>query len=157
MPSGRVHFVAEAGVLAGCSVAGAALVAREHLAPTTLAAFSAGFAFAMLFLSPDLDLARSRPTRRWGALAFLWWPYAKLFRHRGISHHVFWGPLTRLAYLALLVVAAAAVVSAATGLRITPRDAPPEAWAALGGVYVPNVLHVLIDASWPHRAKRRRA
>jgi uncharacterized metal-binding protein len=99
MPSGSVHFAVEAGLLAGCALVGVELVRRGSLATGSLVAFSSGFAFSMLFLSPDLDLARSGPMRRWGRLAFLWWPYAKLFRHRGVSHHVLWGSLTRLVYL----------------------------------------------------------
>ena len=61
----------------------------------------AGFLVGGLWLSPDLD-TRSRPTRRWGALALLWWPYRRLVRHRGwLSHTPLLGTATRLMVLSL--------------------------------------------------------
>ena len=57
-----------------------------------------------LLLSPDLD-TRSRPTRRWGPLRLLWWPYRKLLRHRSLlSHGPFLGTLGRVGYLGGLVL-----------------------------------------------------
>ncbi len=156
MPSGQTHLCIEGGILAACIVGGSVLTQQGAVSATLLAAFAGGFAFGMLFLSPDLDLSRSRPTRRWGPLSFLWWPYAKVFRHRGISHHVVWGPLTRLGYLAVVVGGLAAAIGAATGLRMTARVPMAEVWAAIAGVYVPNVIHVAVDAVGG-RLRRRRA
>ncbi len=147
MPSGKVHFGFEAGVLAGCAVVAAGFVRRGSLSTGSLVAFACGFAFSMFFLSPDLDLTRSRPTHRWGWLSFLWWPYAKVFRHRGVSHHVIWGPLTRLGYLALVAAAVAAAVAALTGHQLAVGRLPVDGWAILVGVYVPNVAHVLVDGA----------
>ena len=50
---------------------------------------TAGLAFLVggLWLSPDLD-TRSRPSKRWGWLAVLWWPYRRLVRHRGWMSHL---------------------------------------------------------------------
>jgi uncharacterized metal-binding protein len=64
-----------------------------------------GLAFLVggLLLSPDLD-TRSNPTRRWGPLRLLWWPYRRLLRHRSLlSHSPLLGTCGRLAYLAALV------------------------------------------------------
>lgn len=83
--------------------------------------------------------------RRWGRLAFLWWPYAKLFRHRGISHHVLWGPLTRLLYLTVVAGGVAAGVGALIGRPLSLGRLPIDGWAVLAGVYVPNVAHVMVD------------
>jgi uncharacterized metal-binding protein len=146
MPSGRVHLAIETGVLVACAAGGAALAQRGSISYESLLAFSCGFAFGMAFLSPDLDLTRSRPTRRWGPLSFLWWPYAKIFRHRGVSHHVVWGPLTRLGYLALVVGGLAVAIGALTGLHMSLRLSDLGGWAALGGIYAPNVVHVAVDA-----------
>jgi uncharacterized metal-binding protein len=147
MPSGRVHVAVEAGLLAGCTLAGVELARRGSLATESLVAFASAFAFSMLFLSPDLDLARSGPMRRWGPLAFLWWPYAKLFRHRGISHHVLWGPLTRLLYLAVVAGGIAAGVGALVGRPLRLGRLPIDGWVVLAGVYVPNVAHAIVDAA----------
>ncbi|MDD9951025.1 MAG: DUF2227 family putative metal-binding protein [Zetaproteobacteria bacterium] len=53
-------------------------------------------------LSPDLDLAHSKASQAWGPLQFLWKPYAKLFRHRGVSHTFVLGALTRILYLGMI-------------------------------------------------------
>ena len=60
-----------------------------------------------LLLSPDLD-THSRPTRRWGPLQLLWWPYRSLVRHRSLfSHSPVVGTGGRLAYLVGLALALA--------------------------------------------------
>ena len=65
-----------------------------------------GLAFLVggLWLSPDLD-TRSNPTRRWGPLRLLWWPYRRLLRHRSLlSHSPLLGTAGRLLYLLALVL-----------------------------------------------------
>ena len=62
---------------------------------------TAGLAFLVggLWLSPDLDTL-SRPSKRWGWLAVLWWPYRRLVRHRGwMSHTPLLGSTCRLLLL----------------------------------------------------------
>lgn len=147
---------AEVGLFVLALAAGVGLAWRGTISPAVLAVFSCGYVVGMLFLSPDLDLARSRPSKRWRGLTVLWWPYARLFRHRGISHHAVWGPLTRLVYLAALVAAIAGGVSALIGLRLRPVAWPGEAWAFVIGVYVPNVAHVALDAVGAARRRRTR-
>lgn len=146
MPSGRTHLVIEAGILSAFAVAGTVLVREGSLPTESLLAFLGGFAFSMVFLTPDLDLVRSRPTRRWGRLSILWWPYAKIFRHRGVSHHIVWGPLTRIAYLTVLAAAAAVGISALLGRPVSFGEPHANVWAILAGVYVPNVTHTVVDA-----------
>jgi uncharacterized metal-binding protein len=66
---------------------------------------AAGLAFLAggLWLSPDLD-TRSNPSRRWGPLRLLWWPYRRLLRHRSLlSHSPVLGSTVRLLYLAALI------------------------------------------------------
>ena len=66
---------------------------------------AAGLAFLLggLWLSPDLD-TRSNPSRRWGPLRLLWWPYRRLLRHRSLlSHSPLLGSAGRLLYLAGLI------------------------------------------------------
>jgi len=58
-----------------------------------------------LWLSPDLDTL-SNPTRRWGPLRLLWWPYRRLLSHRSLlSHSPLLGSAGRLLYLAALLLA----------------------------------------------------
>jgi len=149
-----VHLAIEAGLLAVCVAAGAACVRRDLLASESLIAFAGGFAFSMLFLSPDLDLARSRPAKQWGVLSILWWPYARLFRHRGLSHHIVWGPLTRLVYLGALIAAVYGGLVAAVGMPALPQGALTHGVAVLVGIYVPNVAHVVADGLGCGRRRR---
>ena len=61
--------------------------------------FAGAFLVSTFFLSPDLDLFHSAPNRNWKFLRIVWWPYSKLFRHRGWSHMPGIGACTRIAYL----------------------------------------------------------
>ena len=67
---------------------------KEFLVP-----FGAGYILGTFFLSPDLDLPSSRPTKRWKLLRCLWFPYQLLSKHRGVSHMPLIGSLFRLIYL----------------------------------------------------------
>jgi uncharacterized metal-binding protein len=61
------------------------------------------FAFAGYMFNGDLDIW-SEPTKRWGILHYYWWPYRRLFNHRGISHWPIIGTLTRLAYASPIII-----------------------------------------------------
>jgi uncharacterized metal-binding protein len=117
---------------------------------------AAGLAFLLggLWLSPDLD-THSNPSRRWGPLRVLWWPYRRLLRHRSLlSHAPLLGSAGRLLYLAALI--------AALSWLLHPWGAPPprvliehlQRWwwaqrglclAVLGGVEASAWLHLIQD------------
>jgi uncharacterized metal-binding protein len=74
------------------------------LGGTGMAVASLSFLAGGLLLSPDLD-TRSNPTRRWGPLRWLWWPYRRLLSHRSlVSHTPLIGTAGRLLYLALVLL-----------------------------------------------------
>ena len=86
-------------------------ITREGIAPVsnyldiyTILSFSMAYIFATLFLSPDLDIS-SKPYKRWGVLRILWWPYKELFKHRGLSHHPVFGPLSIALNFSLIIIA----------------------------------------------------
>lgn len=122
-------------------------------------AFALGYLAGTYWLTPDLDLAAqggSRALARWGALAWLWRPYARAFPHRGLSHSWVLGPLSRLAYLGLLALPLALVPGAVPALR---GWVPAEAgwWCACAGGYVAaQWMHLLLDGAWPWAQARRR-
>lgn len=62
-----------------------------------------GLLLSTLLLSPDLDLIHSHPSRGWGVLRWIWWPYQRMLRHRGISHWPFLGTATRCLYLVVML------------------------------------------------------
>jgi uncharacterized metal-binding protein len=130
-----------------------------------------GFLLGGLLLSPDLD-TRSNPTRRWGPLRLLWWPYRRCLSHRSlVSHCPLLGTAGRLAYLAGLVLLLAAalqplalglpspqqVVDAAIGLWQQQR---PRVISVLVGIEASSWLHLIQDGDpmprLPRLLRRRR-
>ncbi len=79
--------------------------------------FAFSFILATFFLSPDLDLFHSAPSRNWGCFKILWWPYTKLFKHRGISHVPILGTGSRFIYLSTLAYLGVLVYDVVTGLH----------------------------------------
>jgi len=113
-----------------------------------------GFLLGGLLLSPDLD-TRSNPTRRWGQLRLLWWPYRRCLSHRSLlSHSPLLGTAGRLAYLAGLGVLGAAVLQA-LGLPALPwlLRAATDLWqhqrplliSLLAGIEASSWLHLIQD------------
>ncbi len=163
MPSGKTHAVVEMALLPAL---GAAYYVALQPGTVELAVFAGAYLFSSLWLSPDLDLHKNAARRRWGPLGFLWTPYSKVFKHRGLSHSLVLGPLTRLVYLGLVLAAVIAGLSYLWGLALPPAEKAAAFWQnrevlwALGaGLYLPNVLHVLLDrgvsALRPRRAHAR--
>lgn len=126
---------------------------------------AAAFLAGGLWLSPDLD-TRSNPTRRWGPLRWLWWPYRRLLVHRSLlSHGPLIGSACRLIYLAVLVLGFSAL--------LIPLGAPSPAqlldsaavlWGsrrpllvvALVGIEASAWLHLIQDGDPTPRWRRRR-
>jgi uncharacterized metal-binding protein len=120
-------------------------------------AFGVAYLAASFLLSPDLDLHKNDARRRWGFLGFIWMPYSKIFKHRGLSHNLFFGMITRIGYLGLII---AGIVA---GLYYAGVNIPAVAWTPdwhmigviVAGLYLPNILHVLYD-HWDTSRKMRR-
>jgi len=145
MPSGRTHLAVEL-ILAPGFITG--FYALFHPTWGELLLFGGTYVFSSLLLSPDLDLRKNLARRRWGPLGFIWAPYSRIFKHRGISHNLVLGPLTRLIYLGA-VFGVVLVGLSYLGLALpqgVPLTIEPRTLAVLGaGLYLPNLLHVLLD------------
>lgn len=160
VPSGRVHTLIN---LATFAVLGAGAVSAQRagllsFTPMQAATFATGFFVGTLLLSPDLDLAEGRVNskRAWGPLGFLWVPYGRLFSHRGLSHSWLVGPLTRLVYLALLVLLVVGVIKYALPGVALPAVPQPISLKVvlpiLAGYYLSQWLHLIADGVRPdHR------
>ena len=132
---------------------------------------SAGLAFLVggLWLSPDLD-TRSNPTRRWGPLRLLWWPYRRLLRHRSlVSHSPLLGTAGRLLYLAVTVAVICLLtqpLGAPAPLQLMRhgwmlwQQQPTLLLAVLAGVEASAWLHLIQDGDpipkLPRLLRRRR-
>ena len=123
------HDTAGIGVTIGIALA------TQH--PAIIAGSLAGF----LWLSPDVDLPHSRPSRRWGPLKAIWAPLQATTQHRGITHVPVVGALVMMAYLAV-PVAAIAILSGHVGMlgAIAPLSIP-----FAFGVVVQQLTHLALD------------
>lgn len=146
MPSGKAHLRIEAALLVVWTAGAVLCVQRGWAGPADVAGFVAAYLFSMLLLSPDLDLAESDSYRRWGPLRWLWTPYAVAFRHRRVSHHPLFGPITRIAYVGLLALAGVAIYGVARRRAVPQLVLPVKlVFAVLIGLYLPNLTHIVAD------------
>lgn len=153
MPSGKTHLRIELLLLPVWIAVG--LVAERYkiiaFGWEGIAIFAGAYLFSSLLLSPDLDLRHNRSRRRWGPLGFIWIPYTKIFKHRGVSHSVLLGTLTRLGYLGILGLLIAFVLSyyniwavSLDSLTAAPLDLKLVA-ILIAGLWVPNIIHAITD------------
>lgn len=105
MSSGRIHDLSGFTVL---PLTLAASIVTQDM--NVLIVLNMGVALGFSHFSPDLDMVKSNPTRRWSIFKYLWTPYRKVFPHKGkFINRNFWthapllGTAIRLGYFALLV------------------------------------------------------
>jgi len=158
MPSGTAHTRIEAALLVLLWTPAVVFsLIRGWAVVSDVLAFDVAYAFSMLFLSPDLDLRKSKASRRWGVLRWLWAPYALVFRHRRMSHHLLLGPLTRIGYLGILAVGGVLLTLFLSGRSVVSFTMPINLlFALLLGLYLPNLTHVLTDrlhSTWQQRKR----
>lgn len=91
MASGRTHDIINLLVLPP---------AVYYLQPSDFIGFTSGYIIGTFFLTPDNDIYLSKPNKRWSILKVIWYPYTKIFKHRGVSHIPIYGTLFKIVYLA---------------------------------------------------------
>lgn len=64
-----------------------------------LGCFGIGYLLGTTILTPDVDLG---PNRFAGLSKLFLYPYSLIFKHRGVSHSIFLGTLTRVLYALLI-------------------------------------------------------
>lgn len=109
MPNGKTHTKINIMLLFGILLSLHTNYIKSHIPPEYLefdaiAIFSFALIFGTYYLSPDLDI-QSEPFKRWGILKYIWWPYQKIFRHRGKLHHPLSGPIIIISTVGLFVIA----------------------------------------------------
>jgi uncharacterized metal-binding protein len=129
-------------------------IPKEFYLPFTL-----GYLIGTFFLSPDLDLKHSKPSKRWGYFRVIWLPYQKKSKHRGLSHIPILGTLLRLFYLNLLAFILYFVVLGMLSQISLDKAlfsfdfagfweklaSSPASFYFLLGLFVSEVFHVLLD------------
>lgn len=155
MPSGKVHLRIEMIIFVGLLAVGIYLLYIGLVHAVYVAVFLGAYLFSSLFLSPDLDLVGSDSYRRWGMARVLWVPYARLYHHRALSHHIIFGPLTRIAYLGGIVSFVFIGVAYLTGWQVNLSIPQwPVIAALIFGLYLPNQIHTVADALWSGLRRR---
>lgn len=172
MASGRTHETVNLVALGAIAVGYGYGVVQGHAAdldliapPPFRLAFVLSYLVGTFLVTPDLDLAenRVRAKSNWGLLGLLWVPYGALFKHRGLSHSWLVGPLTRLAYLALLGLATSYLLSLVgpyLGYTFSFETRVAGEWrelalGALFGYYLSQWLHLVADGVWPDHGRKR--
>lgn len=113
--------------------------------------FIVAYLFGTFLLSPDMDLNTSDPMKNWGVLRLLWRPYARVFKHRGLSHMPIVGTLTRVVYILIVVYALSAVANAFfdLGWKMSVDDFVKidrnAIVVGLVGLCLPDLFHILAD------------
>ncbi|MCB1109040.1 MAG: DUF2227 family putative metal-binding protein [Chlamydiia bacterium] len=117
---------------------------------TLLALFSFAFAYSTLFMSPDMDLAHQiKFFSLRGLLTSPFRLYSRIFRHRGLSHSILFGTLTRIGFLSLLALAGLWIYSQAfpspnSFLVFLKSNQIPIIYA-FAGIFCADLCHLLLD------------
>jgi len=126
--------------------------------------FILGYTIGTFFLSPDLDLKHSKPTKRWKFLKIIWYPYQKVFKHRGLSHIPILGTFLRLFYLMFVLTLiyimlyllipnhwkeGSEILSSINPLVLIESIAYKE-WAfyTILGLLASELMHTVVDVLW---------
>lgn len=139
MAMGKTHAAVSLGLAASVPI----FLNIFGLSADKSAAVGVGLASGVV-ISPDLDIKGVTLSEGilyklfWplGALWFVYWyPYAILFKHRGISHSAIWGTLSRVIFALPLLAFANLVLSV------------PLLYLFLGivGLYISDLSHLLFD------------
>lgn len=91
-------------------------------------AFNLGWMLSTFILSPDLD---TMPKKRAGILRFFLYPYSLLFKHRGLSHSVLFGTLTRVFYGVLAFFLCIFVLYKMQYISLNPQHLGKSLWIYL--------------------------
>ena len=129
MPSGKTHTMATATI-----VLAEIIVSKWFPVPETL--FVVAGSLSTLIMNPDLDLNyRIQWHKLHKALwQLFWYPYSRLFAHRGLSHFPVIGTLTRVVYIGIIPY-----------LVMRTPHIPRELYFIIGGMCISDVLHWAMD------------
>lgn len=120
-----------------------------HLKFEEMLTFSICFSYSTLFLNPDMDI--SYKFKLFSLKGFLTFPfriYSAIFTHRGISHNLFLGSITRILFLALFI----ATILFFMNLSL-PQDFLLRFWNnykhlflfGFLGIFLADLCHLLLD------------
>lgn len=109
--------------------------------------FTLAYVFSTYFVNPDMD-TNSLIYKRWKLLRIVWKPYKDLFKHRHMSHHIIFGPLSLIGYFAFLIF----LLVLATGTEVNFFDV--RLLVPCAGMFVAIELHILADMIVKKKSKK---
>lgn len=117
--------------------------------PVTATAVGA-FVYGTLFMNPDLDLVHQiKLFSLRGLLSLPFRGYSRIFRHRGLSHSLLFGTLTRLLWIALLALVLLVLIynvdPSAQSFKAYVLKHQAYLLAAFAGFFVADACHLLLD------------
>lgn len=165
MANGRTHAAASAGLL---TITAAVCITSVVVAPSpVVVALAAGAVLGAtggLMVTPDIDQndithEERRLIKFFAPLGWLWtlfWlPYSLVMPHRGMSHTVPQGTLSRVLYIGIPLV----LLAWAFDLRPSPvvvQYLPYSIGTFLACWFMQDMVHLIQDGLWPGRAPWRR-
>lgn len=124
--------------------------------PKLLFVFSGAFVYGTLYMNPDLDLVHSiKLFSIRGLLTLPFRGYSKIFRHRGLSHSLFFGTATRLGYLALVIFLFSYFIIKMPFLHLDAykyyQNSKLLFFYGFLGLFLADAFHLLVDVLTPKR------
>ncbi len=148
MPQYKTH--AKFNIFLALPVALIILIYYLTAAKNNILIFSLSFVYATLFMNPDLDLTNKiKLFSIRGFLSFPFRTYSYVFRHRGLSHSLFFGTITRLLWLFLffLVISYLFNITFLQKINFTSlmKVHKEEIIYLFSGFFIADFFHVILD------------
>ncbi len=112
--------------------------------------FGGCFVYSTLFMSPDMDLAHQiKFFSIRGMLTSPFRLYSKIFSHRGMSHSILFGTLTRIGFLSLLALLSLWLINQTfpnpDTFLIFLKSHQVMILYAFSGLFIADLCHLLLD------------
>jgi uncharacterized metal-binding protein len=151
MASGKTH---DTSILLTTPVVFAVAQHYTKLPMQEIFTLSGMYLFGGLYLSPDIDMARSVVSKRYGLLKIFWYPYQRIFPHKGkflnrnfFTHFPVVGTVLRLIYF---------LIPCAIAFMYFKVKLLPYHWHYLGlfvlAVEIASLVHLFLDFIYTKRS-----
>lgn len=115
MPRGKTHD--KFNLFVGAVITGVMIGFQLHYG--IIVGFVGGWLLSTFIFTPDLD---TMPKKRTKLLRLVLYPYSLFFKHRGVSHSLLFGTLTRIIYSVLIFFVMVFIFYKMNYLQSSPED-----------------------------------
>ncbi len=123
---------------------------------SNLFCFSICFIYSTLFMSPDVDVANKiKFFSIRGILTIPFRLYSMFFHHRGISHHVIFGSITRIIWLCLFFILLFLIydisfINKFSFIKFIKKNHEYIMYGCIG-IFLSDILHLFLDKVFRRR------